>query len=82
MGNTIDAIGGLAGGIGVLCVGILLVLIGREIVCWYWKVNAAMVLLKNIDNNLSFLAIEARKNQDGTAGGLATQDRQPSWAKP
>lgn len=53
------------GGLGLMLVvgvGILALLIGREIVCWYWKVNTALdqlvrleQVLRNIDKNLIVL---------------------------
>lgn len=34
--------------IGVLVVGLLVFLAGREVFCWYWKVNKALGLLTEI----------------------------------
>lgn len=56
----------LQGAVGIfVMVGVaaLVLLIGREIVCWYWKVNATIEqlvrlesVLRNIDKNLILLA--------------------------
>lgn len=35
-------------GIGVLLVLLIVFLIGRELVCWYWKVNERTALLTEI----------------------------------
>ena len=42
----------------VIVIGVFL--IARELVCWYWKINAAMVHLKSIDENLAKLASSTR----------------------
>ncbi len=51
-------------------VGALVLLIGRELVCWYWKVNAVLdqgarleAVLRNIDANLVTLTDLARMRQ-------------------
>jgi hypothetical protein len=56
----------LQGALGVFVVvgfAALVLLIGREVVCWYWKVNATLEqlarlesVLRNIDKNLLVLA--------------------------
>lgn len=56
----------IQGGLGlffVLGATLLVMLIGREIVCWYWKVNTALEqlvrleqVLRNIDKNLIVVA--------------------------
>ena len=43
-------------GIGALVVAIILFLIFRAIVLWYWRVNEAITLLKSIDEKLGALA--------------------------
>jgi hypothetical protein len=50
--------------------GIVVLLISRESVCWYWKVNAALdaltrveAVLRNIDQNLVTLAGDRRNDQ-------------------
>jgi hypothetical protein len=35
-------------GLGVIVVAILIFLVGREVVCWYWKINEGIRLLKEI----------------------------------
>ena len=35
-------------GIGVLCFIVLIFLVCREIICWYWKQNEHTALLKDI----------------------------------
>jgi len=50
------AIGGLVGlvfGVGIF---IVIMLLAREIVCWYWKVNQGLRLLESIDARLARLA--------------------------
>lgn len=59
------------GGLGIVFVvgiSLLALLIGREIVCWYWKVNTALEqlvrleqVLRNIDKNL--IAVTDRAQQ-------------------
>ena len=36
-----------------LLITLVLLLICREIVCWYWKINEALTTLKAIDEKLS-----------------------------
>ena len=43
---------------------LILFLLGREIVCWYWKINEALDTLKAIDEKLSVqINIMARSQQ-------------------
>jgi ABC-type uncharacterized transport system permease subunit len=39
----------------LVCIAILigLALLLREVTCWYWKINEAITLLKNINASLS-----------------------------
>lgn len=47
-----------------LAILLLLFLLGREIVCWYWKINEALDTLKAIDEKLSVqINILARSRQ-------------------
>ena len=46
---------GLIGFIVVLVVTIIIFLIGREIVLWYFRINEKMVLLQSIDARLALL---------------------------
>jgi len=52
----------------LMALGIILVifLVAREIVCWYWKINEALATLKSIDDKLSvqidILARSPQKN--------------------
>lgn len=67
----------IQGGLGlffVVGVSILLMLLGREIVCWYWKVNTALThlaqletVLRNIDQNLvTFMRVRAEKQAESS----------------
>jgi len=48
-------------GFGVI---LIIFLIGREIVCWYWKINEALATLKAIDEKLAVqINILARSQQ-------------------
>lgn len=41
--------------VGFLVVAVIVlfvVLMIREVWCWYWKINEALVVLRNIDSNL------------------------------
>ena len=35
----------------VILVGVLFFIIGREIICWYFKINKIVSLLENIEEN-------------------------------
>ena len=41
--------------IGTILIVIVIFLLCREIVCWYWKINKRISLLENIDENLRLL---------------------------
>jgi len=41
--------------IGTILIVLVVFLICREIVCWYWKINKRISLLENIDKNLILL---------------------------
>lgn len=43
---------------------IILLLIFREMVCWYWKINAAIRLLTSIDDRLRRLAPQSNRLED------------------
>jgi hypothetical protein len=47
---------GLAGSIAVLAITVVIFLICRAIVLWYWRVNEGIALLKSIDEKLGQLA--------------------------
>jgi hypothetical protein len=48
----------------LLAILLTLFLLGREIVCWYWKINEALDTLKAIDEKLSVqINIMARSQQ-------------------
>lgn len=47
---------GLSALIGTLAIAILIFLICRAIVLWYWRVNEGIVLLKSIDEKLGRIA--------------------------
>lgn len=69
----------LAGSVGVLVVlgiALIVLLIGREIVCWYWKINAALdqferleAVLRNIDRNVLVIAQAAAGEEDAEDEG-------------
>jgi len=44
-----------------LIVLVVVFLICREIVCWYWKIDKRLEVLKSIDNKLSYLMPDAFK---------------------
>ena len=48
-------------GIVVLVVVLLLFLVGRELVCWYWKINAGIALLQGISDSHKQYGIERDK---------------------
>jgi hypothetical protein len=66
----------------VIVIAIVVFLIAREIVCWYWKINRAITLLESINeqlgdlNNASVIMLLESINQQ--FGRLAT-NRQPGW---
>jgi hypothetical protein len=41
--------------IGTILIAIVIFLLCREIVCWYWKINKRITLLENINENLTLL---------------------------
>jgi len=48
----------------LLVILLIVFLLGREIVCWYWKINDALDTLKAIDEKLSVqINIMARSQQ-------------------
>jgi hypothetical protein len=49
---------GIAGVIAVLAIAILLFLVCRAIVLWYWRVGEAIDLLKGIDEKLGRMAAQ------------------------
>ncbi|HEX4242343.1 MAG TPA: hypothetical protein VHZ53_13105 [Steroidobacteraceae bacterium] len=51
-----SAAGGFASLIAMLAIIIVIFLICRAIVLWYWRVNEAIALLKGIDEKLGRLA--------------------------
>lgn len=48
-------------GAGVLVVVILGLLLGRELVCWYFKINERLVVQKNLDQNVWSLLKQLEK---------------------
>lgn len=52
----VNALGGLIAFLLVLAVLLVLFLIGRELVCWYWKINESLATLKSIDDSLKRMA--------------------------
>lgn len=47
-----------------LLVLVLVVWLGRELVCWYWKINAGLEILERIDRNLAAIAEASRDSED------------------
>jgi hypothetical protein len=47
---------GIAGSIAVLAIFVLIFLVCRAIVLWYWRVGEAINLLKSIDEKLGRMA--------------------------
>lgn len=50
---------GIAGSLAVLAVAVLIFLVCRAIVLWYWRVGEAITLLKSIDEKLGRLTPRA-----------------------
>lgn len=50
-----EAVQGLLYGIGVLAAIVVLFIICREIICWYWKINQNIQLLTEIRDELRHL---------------------------
>jgi hypothetical protein len=58
----------------VVGLSILVLLVGRELVCWYWKINAALEqlvrleeLLRSINQNIVVAAKQAERTQPPAA---------------
>lgn len=47
----------------IIFIVIAIILVIREIVCWYFKINALKKSIENIDKNLSYL-VQERKNSN------------------
>jgi hypothetical protein len=59
-----DTVGPLLSLLFFLAIVILLFWLGREIVCWYWKINDALDTLKSIEEKLTVqINIMARSQQ-------------------
>jgi hypothetical protein len=58
---------GFGGNLVFFGVFVLLFLIGRAIVLWYWRVNETVELLKSIDEKLGVLAANAPGTADPNA---------------
>ena len=56
--NTTDYLPGFFFGFSIL---LLAFVVGREIVCWYWKINRIVDLLEDIEYNT-----RKEKEKDGT----------------
>ncbi|ABK17982.1 hypothetical protein [Syntrophobacter fumaroxidans] len=75
--NPLFDFGSLYGFMMFLLVIAVIFLICREIVCWYWKINKAMVLLTEIRDSLRGNALSG-----GRPGGAGAQGLQcPSCGK-
>ena len=55
MGNTAGELSAL---LAVLTLAVVLFLVFRFIVLWYWRVNEAVALLKSIDEKLGRMAAQ------------------------
>jgi hypothetical protein len=67
----------VSGAVTIVVVGVLVsalaFLIGREVVTWYWKINAALELLTSIDRRLWQLTEQGKEAaEDRLAGERAT----------
>ncbi|MGZ3693653.1 MAG: hypothetical protein ACXWQO_05600 [Bdellovibrionota bacterium] len=58
------SMGNLFGLAAFLLIWIVVLLVCREIVCWYWKINHATQLLEKIHTELVKLNSEKLKNVD------------------
>ena len=68
-----ESLGSFAGVAVVLFVAVLLVLVGREIVCWYWKINETLSVLRQIANELA----RARAARDAVPQATLSSSRAP-----
>lgn len=57
----------MSGAIAVLLVSIVVFLVARSLVLWYWKVNTIVARLDVISEHLSFLAKMAKIDADRAA---------------
>ncbi len=53
--DTVSPGSGIAGFIAAVAIMVVIFLICRAVVLWYWKVNEAIALLKSIDEKLGRL---------------------------
>jgi hypothetical protein len=51
----------MLGLIVIIAIIVILFLVFRAIVLWYWRVNEGIELLKNIDTKLAYLVAAARQ---------------------
>ncbi|MBN1586106.1 MAG: hypothetical protein JW937_01605 [Candidatus Omnitrophica bacterium] len=71
--------------IAVLMVLLVILLIFRELACWYWKINESVSLLRSIDAKLSVLSPGAAAGilKPASVNAIPTQtDKAGTLAKP
>src|SRR5262245_11810591 len=63
----------IGSGMGMILVALLIILVvfllGREVVCWYWKVNERIALMR--ETNTLLASIETQLKQTGRAAPAA-----------
>jgi hypothetical protein len=64
---------GFAGLIAVMAIMVVIFLIGRAIVLWYWRVNEGIALLKSIDEKLGQLSANGVAVQAPAARATGTR---------
>jgi hypothetical protein len=64
---------GIAGLIAVAAITVVIFLICRAIVLWYWRVNEGIALLKSIDEKLGQLAASGVAIQASAARATGTR---------
>lgn len=54
----------------VLVILFVIFMLMRELMCWYWKINEVVSLLKSIDNKLSRNSSNSVFDQTGTSSSI------------
>jgi hypothetical protein len=71
------------GGLIILAVALLLImLVCRELVCWYWKINRRMVLMEEQTRLLRQLVESTLRIEEDSLAHQAAQSRQQASAPP
>ena len=59
-------------GLSIVASALVIFLVGREVVCWYWKLNRIVLLLESIDSKLTHsVAPTVVKSEDDSAAEAA-----------